>query len=124
MADESPKRSEEEGRGTTKQEETKIDCGLVVLQFWTAICRTLWFMMKTTILAFGVAKEMFGAPAVVVEWGQASTVGNLKILLEEKYPALSGLGSYLIAVNNEYAEDGLLIEEGDEVAVIPPVSGG
>ncbi len=80
--------------------------------------------MKTKILAFGIAKEMVKDSAIVVEWAQVSTVGNLKIILEEKYPGLKGLGSYMIAVNNEYAEDGLLIEEGDEVAVIPPVSGG
>lgn len=34
------------------------------------------------------------------------------------------LSSYLIAVNDEYAGSALAINEKDEIAIIPPVSGG
>jgi molybdopterin synthase sulfur carrier subunit len=40
------------------------------------------------------------------------------------YPNLKGLKSLLIAVNNEYAEDSVELLESDEIALIPPVSGG
>lgn len=50
--------------------------------------------------------------------------------LEERHPGVEGalLGSCLVTVNLEYvdvaAEGGVVIKEGDEVAVIPPVSSG
>ena len=52
--------------------------------------------------------------------------------LEERYPGVREglLGSCLVTVNLEYVDvtaedgDGVVIKEGDEVAVIPPVSSG
>jgi molybdopterin synthase sulfur carrier subunit len=41
-----------------------------------------------------------------------------------KYPKLAELVSFLIAVNSEYADDDRVINSGDEVAIIPPTSGG
>ena len=79
--------------------------------------------MKVNILAFGIAKDIFGAAAITVELPAAS-VTALKHVLENQYPRLKQLASYLIAVNNEYAADGLLLNERDEIAIIPPVSGG
>jgi len=80
--------------------------------------------MKITVLAFGIAKEIFGAPAVSLELANDSTVYNLQYMLEQKYPKLEQLKSYMLAVNNEYALPGDTIHERDEIAVIPPVSGG
>ena len=80
--------------------------------------------MKVNVLAFGIAKEIFGGVVVNVELPEKSTTKNLRRALEDRYPRLKQLASYMIAVNNEYAsEDGLLTER-DENAVIPPVSGG
>ena len=76
------------------------------------------------VLAFGIAKEIVGNSSVNIEHAETTTVGDLKTLLEEKYPAFKKLGSYMIAVNNEYASDKTIIHADDEVAVIPPVSGG
>ena len=52
------------------------------------------------------------------------TVAVLKMQLETAYPKLHELSSYMVAVNNEYALPNLLLKPGDEVAIIPPVSGG
>ena len=79
--------------------------------------------MKVNVLAFGIAKDIFGRSSVDVELS-GGTAGNLKRSLEERYPRLKHLASYMVAVNNEYAEDGLIINEKDEIAIIPPVSGG
>lgn len=76
------------------------------------------------VLAFGIAKDIFTNSIVDVHLTSDSTVKELKTLLEEKYPGLHELGSYMVAVNNEYASNDDVIHEGDEVAVIPPVSGG
>jgi molybdopterin converting factor subunit 1 len=76
------------------------------------------------VLAFGIVKDIFSNSIVEVHLTNDSTIKELKILLEEKYEGLHQLGSYMIAVNNEYASDDDIIHEGDEVAIIPPVSGG
>jgi molybdopterin converting factor subunit 1 len=80
--------------------------------------------MRINILAFGIAKEIIGGPLTCVEVNAATSVGNLKRLLEAEYPALEKLGTYLVAVNNEYAGEQIIIGSSDEVAIIPPVSGG
>ena len=76
------------------------------------------------VLAFGIVKEIFNASCVDIPIGEALTVSEFKKNLEEKYPRLKELGSFMIAVNNEYASMDVVIKEGDEVAIIPPVSGG
>ncbi len=80
--------------------------------------------MKIKVLAFGVTKEIFGESAVNLELANDSSVYNLKYSLEKQYPKLKQLASYMVAVNNEYALPEDVIYENDEVALIPPVSGG
>jgi len=80
--------------------------------------------MKIKILAFGISKDIFGSSSVALELANDSTVYNLKYLLEHQYPRLQQLASYMVAVNNEYALPGDTIHERDEIAIIPPVSGG
>jgi molybdopterin converting factor subunit 1 len=79
--------------------------------------------MKINILAFGIVKEIFGASSTEIEL-QDGNVYALKKLLEEKYPRLKQLTSYMVAVNNEYANRDRVVTTKDEVAIIPPVSGG
>jgi len=76
------------------------------------------------VLAFGLTKEIVGNSPVKIELDKAITVNNFKTLLEKKYSAFEKLGSYMIAVNNEYATGETIINLTDEVAIIPPVSGG
>jgi molybdopterin converting factor subunit 1 len=80
--------------------------------------------MEINILAFGIAKDIFGASSVNLQLTNDATISNLKYLLEKQYPRLKQLATYMIAVNNDYALDGDTIHERDEVAIIPPVSGG
>jgi molybdopterin converting factor subunit 1 len=80
--------------------------------------------MKVKVLAFGISKEIFGSPTVNLDLANDATVYNLKYLLEQQYPRLKQLASYLVAVNNEYALPGDTLHERDEIAIIPPVSGG
>jgi molybdopterin converting factor subunit 1 len=76
------------------------------------------------IRAFGIAKEICKHSQVEVELNQNDTIRSLKTILENKYPMLRELGTYMIAVNNDYGEDGTILQATDEVAIIPPVSGG
>lgn len=75
------------------------------------------------IKAFGITKDIIGGKETVVEM-EGSTVGELRQYLVSKYPSLTGLRSLFIAVNHTYAEDTQRLNEADEIALIPPVSGG
>jgi len=44
--------------------------------------------------------------------------------LKDKYPKFRELRSLYVAVNSEYAKDHYVLKEQDEIAIIPPVSGG
>jgi molybdopterin synthase sulfur carrier subunit len=80
--------------------------------------------MRITILAFGIAKEIMNGATVNIYLDEKPTVGALKELLEEQYPRLKELRSFLIAVNNNYISPSHLLRQEDEIAIIPPVSGG
>ena len=80
--------------------------------------------MKVSILAFGIAKDIVGGNEFRFDLKEKSDVGMLKHALFESFPDFSKLTSVAIAVNGEYAKDGFLIEENDEIVIIPPVSGG
>jgi molybdopterin converting factor subunit 1 len=80
--------------------------------------------MNVTVLAFGIAKDIFGGSSVEVELPNAAMTNDLKSQLEERFPKLKALSSYMVAVNNEYANGNEAIKASDEIAIIPPVSGG
>jgi molybdopterin converting factor subunit 1 len=80
--------------------------------------------MKIKVLAFGISKDIFGGSSISLELANDATVYNLQYVLERQYPRLQQLASYMVAVNNEYALPGDTIHERDEIAIIPPVSGG
>ncbi|TSD66817.1 MoaD/ThiS family protein [Inquilinus sp. KBS0705] len=80
--------------------------------------------MNINILAFGIAKDIFGGSSISVDLPANADTASLKNILENKYPRLRQLASYMVAVNNQYAQDDSIINDRDEVAIIPPVSGG
>lgn len=80
-----------------------------------------------TILLFGVTKDIVGSSSLSMplsNTGKLQTVGALREYLEKSYPKLRELSSLAVAVNNNYAENSTLINHYDEIALIPPVSGG
>ena len=79
--------------------------------------------MKVTIKTFGIASEILGGKQVVFEMN-GKTVGELRGYLSLNHPGLSDLNSLFIAVNHDYAADHVELKETDEIAIIPPVSGG
>jgi len=81
-------------------------------------------MMTVNILAFGIAKEILGGTAISINFSDGVSVLEIKTILEEQYPRLKQLTSFAIAVNGEYTKPETIISPGDEIAIIPPVSGG
>jgi molybdopterin synthase catalytic subunit len=81
--------------------------------------------MTVTIRLFASFREAVGASAVSLELGEAPRVGELLKKLRASYPRLGpSLDSALVAVNLEYVGPDFQLTEGDEVAIIPPLSGG
>ncbi|MFT6370794.1 MAG: molybdopterin converting factor subunit 1 [Maribacter sp.] len=78
------------------------------------------------VLFFGIAKDIVGASQKVFSANdyRPKSVGELKQLLIQEYSELAKLTSLAVAVNSEYAQDDVPLKDNDEVAVIPPVSGG
>jgi molybdopterin converting factor subunit 1 len=81
--------------------------------------------MKAKVRLFARLSELAGTRDVEVEVGEGLSARDVYSLLCTRYPALAGLnGTVRYAVNGEYADASRLVGEGDEVALIPPVSGG
>ena len=77
------------------------------------------------VLFFGAARDAVGHDELGVEINSEATVASVFSQLLADYPALARFGnSLLLAVNQEYALPNLKISDGDELAVLPPVSGG
>lgn len=80
--------------------------------------------MHLKILSFGIAKEIVGGPVLDFELESEATVGDLKRQLLVRFPNFMALSSLAIAIDGTYAEDDWPVLEGQEIALIPPVSGG
>ncbi len=75
------------------------------------------------IKCFGIAKEIVGNDLAFIESSTIS-VADLRQRMNEQYKAFKQIKGYMVAVNQEYAIDSQIINADDEVAIIPPVSGG
>ncbi len=81
--------------------------------------------MKIRLRLFASVREIVGAGELSVDVPDGCTVGQLVQRLGETYPRLGGLSSsLLLAVNREYRPAEQPLQDGDEVGLIPPVSGG
>jgi molybdopterin synthase catalytic subunit len=81
--------------------------------------------MRVTVLFFGALREAAGAKELSVALPPAASVAALRALLVETQPAFGPLAGRLrVAVNREFSPDERALADGDEVAFLPPVSGG
>ena len=81
-------------------------------------------MEGVKVLLFGAAADRAGTRETVIPTGEI-TLDELWPLLAERHPDLSPMRNTLaFAVNGEYARGDFRVSPGDEVAVLPPVSGG
>ena len=78
-----------------------------------------------TVKFFAHARDLSGTETVVLDLPHEMTTPHLMNLLVERYPKLLELKDHLrLAVNYTYAAAPVDLHNNDEVAVIPPVSGG
>lgn len=74
-------------------------------------------------MLFGIMKDIAAAKTLTIE-AELPTVGALKKWLTQQYPGMQQLRAVMIAVNKNYASDDTALSPGDEIAIIPPLSGG
>ncbi len=93
--------------------------GILVLNVY--ICRK---KVELKVLYFGVSRDQTNKDEEDLVLMENLTAGELKKRLMEMYPNLEDVQSFALAVNESYADDEVILKEGDTVAIIPPVSGG
>lgn len=77
------------------------------------------------IRCFGIARDITGVDEVELDiLTEGVSVANLKSELLQAYPGLSMVSQFFIAINHEYGGDEDIVTTNDEIAIIPPVSGG
>jgi MoaE-MoaD fusion protein len=81
--------------------------------------------MRVTVLFFGVLKEMLACDSQTLDLPSGATVDAVLAHYRQVLPQQTKLWPALaIAVNRSYAARGSGLRDGDEVALLPPVSGG
>ena len=81
--------------------------------------------MNVTVRLFGSVRDEAGLKEVTLELIKGASVAQLRALLREDIPSVNRLGDQLrISVNYELVEESVILSDGDEVALLPPVSGG
>ena len=81
--------------------------------------------MRVRVLVFGVLKDLIPDQSRELDLPQGATVGTLLDRYRKHAANHSSLWSSLaVAVNREYVTPAHLLSDGDEVALLPPVSGG
>ena len=81
--------------------------------------------MKARVKLFAALREMAGESEVELDLPETATVAHVVRELDRRYAGMMKSGvPVMIAVNAEYVSEDHTIQEGDEIAFIPPVSGG
>lgn len=80
--------------------------------------------MTVAVHLFARVRELAGTDQVCLRIGDG-TVAGIRDRLADHYPAAAGLiARSAVAVNGEYAPDDYVVCSADEIALVPPVSGG
>jgi molybdopterin synthase catalytic subunit len=81
--------------------------------------------MRITIKLFAVLRDRAGVSDWAIELPAGATAGTAAEAVRARFPAIADLtAKAALAVNFEYATADVALKDGDEVALIPPVSGG
>ena len=81
--------------------------------------------MRIHIKLFAGLREAAGAAELEIELPDGATAGSVRQVVAEKFPAIVGqMRGTALAVNQAYADPQTVLRDGDELALLPPVSGG
>lgn len=81
--------------------------------------------MRVRVLFFGILRELVGTSGEEVELPEGATVRDVLLQYEAKLPRLKvPFSSSALAVNQQYSRPDTKLKPNDEIAILPPVSGG
>ena len=81
--------------------------------------------MLITVKTFAALREIIGSASVAIDVSSDASVRDVIKAVSERYPGMGIIASQImIAVNMEYVDLDHPVHQNDEVALIPPVSGG
>lgn len=81
--------------------------------------------VKVTVKLFAVYQEAYGVPELVLEFSPNTTVAAVRDHFISEHPKLAQWRELTrFGVNLQFVEPDTLLCDGDEVVLIPPVSGG
>ena len=81
--------------------------------------------MRVTVRLFARLRDLAGTSEVPLELDAPGTIEDVWTALAARYPAVAPFRTSLsAALNDDYARMTAPVAEGDEVAFLPPVSGG
>jgi molybdopterin converting factor subunit 1 len=81
--------------------------------------------VKVKVRLFAALHELLGQREVTLDLSEGATIDDLRDRLVEEHPIVRTLLPTLVwAVNEEYVPSEHRLRDGDEVALIPPISGG
>jgi MoaE-MoaD fusion protein len=81
--------------------------------------------MRVQILFFGMLRELAGRASDTIDVAEGASVADVLRHYESQIPRLKAyLASLALAVNQQYAGPDTKLKPGDEIALLPPVSGG
>lgn len=89
------------------------------MRYHTASSHNKYITVK--ILLFAKLREQIGQDQLILKIELGTTVSRLKTIIKQKYSLET---SFFVAINQRYVLTNHVLNEGDEVALIPPVSGG
>ncbi len=81
-------------------------------------------MPNVEVRFFGPARDLAGESSWSLEVQEGETLGGIAGRIAEAHPELGKTLGVRLAINRAYAPLDTIVKEGDEIAVIPPVSGG
>jgi sulfur-carrier protein len=79
--------------------------------------------MRVRVLHFGVLRDKLEGGQEFLEIAEKAIVADVLNVYRERVPGFAW-DAIAVAVNQEYAQAGDVLKDGDEVALLPPVSGG
>ena len=80
--------------------------------------------MLVTVVFLASYREIAGTATARIALAAGSTVAELVAQVCTQFPGLPDSDRIVAAVNNDYRDHDYVLDDGDEVALIPPVSGG